>query len=255
MCGSTRPGRDRAASGVEPGEPPERQPFRHDRGFDGRSWSDRGDAALPARDDRGVGRVRSAGVGGGQPRRPRLARAGTEAAGERRDLGGPDDEEAGRRLVDAAALDDPERAGHGRVRALIATRPARAASSRSSSAWSGEKSRSRRNAAAAASRASIGILARRPGVVGDREERRQRREADELRLGELDAILGGDLADRLPDHPQRGDLEVEDVHRDLRAARAPRSRTRCPGPSAGRRPTRGCAARSASRARRPPTRG
>ena len=41
------------------------------------------------------------------------------------------------------------------------------------------------------------------GVVRDIEERRQRRQADQLRLEQLDAVLGGLRPDRLPDPPQR----------------------------------------------------
>ena len=37
-----------------------------------------------------------------------------------------------------------------------------------------------------------------PGVVGDVEQRGERREPDQLRLGELDAVLGGELADASP---------------------------------------------------------
>ena len=83
--------------------------------------------------------------------------------------------------------------------------PARAAASRSSSAWSGEKSRRRRNAAAAARRRSIRASRGRAGMVRDGEERGQRRQPDQLRLGQLHAILGGEFADRLPDgHRRRG---------------------------------------------------
>ena len=88
------PRRDRAAAGVEPGEAPERQPVRLDRGLDGGPRPDRGDAAFPARHDRRVGRVGSADLGGGQPADVALRRARPDAAGQRRDLGGADDEEA-----------------------------------------------------------------------------------------------------------------------------------------------------------------
>jgi hypothetical protein len=54
-------------------------------------------------------------------------------------------------------------------------------------------------------------------VVGHVEERSQRRQPDQLRFGQLDAVLGGFGPDRLPDPPQRGCSEVEDVHRDLGA--------------------------------------
>ena len=52
-------------------------------------------------------------------------------------------------------------------------------------------------------------------MVGDGQEGVERREPDQLGLRELHAVLGGDLADRLPHHPQGRDFEVEDVHRDL----------------------------------------
>ena len=42
------------------------------------------------------------------------------------------------------------------------------------------------------------VLGRRAGAVGDGEERGQRREADQLGFGELDAVLGGDVADACP---------------------------------------------------------
>ena len=55
------------------------------------------------------------------------------------------------------------------------------------------------------------------GAVGDGEERRQRRQPDELGLGEVDAVLGRDVADGLPDQPERRRREVEQVHRHLGA--------------------------------------
>ena len=44
------------------------------------------------------------------------------------------------------------------------------------------------------------VVGRGPGVVGDVEERGQRRQADQLRLGQLDAVLGRELA-RPPPRP------------------------------------------------------
>ena len=70
----------------------------------------------------------------GQPTDMALGKPGSDAAGHRGDLGGPDDEEARAGLVAPTALDDPQAATH-------RTRPDRAASRRSSRAWSGEKSR------------------------------------------------------------------------------------------------------------------
>ncbi len=94
----------------------------------------------------------------------------------------------------------------------------RAASRRSSSACIGEKSRRRRKVAAAARRRSTGSSRGRVGPIGDRKECSQRGKPDEFGLGELHAVLRGDVADGLPDQPQRCRCEVEDVHRDLGAA-------------------------------------
>ena len=144
VCGSTSPGVTVPPRGIEPGEPPERVALGLERAFDGRSRPDGGDAALPAGDDRGIR--------GRRARRHRppeaddvvLALAHPDAAREGDDLGRADDQEAGRRLVAATALDDPEAAAS--HRALRGPDPgvARAASSRSSSACIGEKSRRRR---------------------------------------------------------------------------------------------------------------
>src|SRR6185503_7172575 len=69
------------------------------------------------------------------------------------------------------------------------------------------------------------ILDRRVGrcvhVVRDVEERRDRSEPDELRFEQLDPVLGSLRANRLPDAPERGHAEVEQVHRDLGLARQP----------------------------------
>ena len=93
--------RDRAAVGVDPGEPPERVALRLERGLDRGARPDRRDPALPAGDDRGVGRVGAADVGGGQPPdlalAPRPVRSPPASVD---DLGRADDQEAGRRLVD-----------------------------------------------------------------------------------------------------------------------------------------------------------
>ena len=57
------------------------------------------------------------------------------------------------------------------------------------------------------------------GMCGDRLERRLRRQPDQLRLRRPDAVLRGELAHDVPDQPQGGDLEVEEVHRDLGTGR------------------------------------
>ena len=115
------------------------------------------------------------------------------------------------RLVAATALDDPERATSHRG-------AVRAASRRSSSACSGEKSRSLRYPAADASRASTRIGGTGSGPVGHAKQGGQRGETDELGLGQLDAVLRGELPDRVPDQPHRRHAEVEQVHRDLGAS-------------------------------------
>ena len=260
MCGSTSPGVTDAAAGVEPGEP---------RRAGSRSASsaastvgarpDRDDPALPAarRPARPARRVRrpSAAI---EPRDVALrrARARTPPASvttSRR----PDDQQA-RRVGSslATALDEPERAAGSR------RRPAAARGGLESQLEGLQRARSRAaggTPAAAASRRSTGSLGRRAGAVGDGEEGGQRREPDELGLGELDAVLGGELADRLPDQPQRR-------RRGSRAgssrpgAAGCRARLLDPEPvgldlAAARRRTRGRGGRSAWRARRRPSRG
>ena len=54
-------------------------------------------------------------------------------------------------------------------------------------------------------------------MVGDRQQCRQRSQPDQLRLGELDTGRACLCLDGLPDPPERGDGEVEQVHRDLGA--------------------------------------
>ena len=130
---------DGPATGVEPGEPTERVALRLERDLQRRPGPDRRDPAFPAGDDRGVRRVGSADVRRGQPADVRLRLAHPDAAGERHDLGRADDQEPGRRLVVPATVDEPERAAAHEIGP-----PARAASSRSSSACIGEKSRNRR---------------------------------------------------------------------------------------------------------------
>ena len=113
--------------------------------------------------------------------------------------------------------------------------PARAASSRSSSACIGEKSRSRRKRGGGGQAALDRILARGVGAVGDGEEGRERGEPDELGLGELDAVLGGHLADASPRPATAAWSRSRGGSSRPGPGRAPRSRTRWPGP-AGRPP-------------------
>ena len=117
-------GRDRPAAGVEPGEPARAGSRRP-----------RARARPPARGPTAAirpsqqattgasGRIGPADVGGRQPADLALSLARPDAAGHRDDLGRADDQEARRRLVAPAALDDPERtAGH---RPATATRGGR----------------------------------------------------------------------------------------------------------------------------------
>ena len=52
-------------------------------------------------------------------------------------------------------------------------------------------------------------------MVGDVEQGGDRGEPDELRLGDADPVLAGQLADGLPGPPHRRHGRVEEVHRDL----------------------------------------
>src|SRR5664279_4685579 len=52
-------------------------------------------------------------------------------------------------------------------------------------------------------------------MVGYIEESIDRRQADEFRLGQVDAVFGGFGSDRLPDDPEWCRPEVEQVHRHL----------------------------------------
>ena len=211
------PGRDRPARGIDPGEPAERETLRFQGGLDRGPRPHGHDAALPASDRRGVGSGRIIGT-----EAPDLALFGTapDAPLEGDDFRCSDDQEARRLLTGAATLDDAERAAHpgrasGGVGApLISAR-------RNSRAWVGEKSRSRRYSAAARNRSSMGASGIGVGSLGDSEERGQWGEADEFGFGQFDAVLGGHVANRLPDHPERRDREVEQVHRHLRAERLP----------------------------------
>src|SRR5215216_4764567 len=59
----------------------------------------------------------------------------------------------------------------------------------------------------------VRISGRRARTVRDVEQGGERGEPDELRFGQVDAVLGRDLRDRFPHQPDRGDREVEEVHR------------------------------------------
>ena len=144
--------------------------------------------------------------------------AAAQPAGERRDLRRPVDQQA--RRVAAARPPSIRRRRHSGPPAVTSSGGAsRASASRSSRAISGVKSRRRIASAAAARRVRSSASRRGTGVVGDVEQRGQRREPDQLRLGEADAVLGRELADRLPRLPHRRRPEVEQVHRDLGADR------------------------------------
>ena len=88
------------------------------------------------------------------------------------------------------------------------------------------------------------VLGRSTRTVRDGQERRQRRQADQLRFGEVDPILGGHVAHGLPDEPERRDLEVEQIHRHLRATQLLDPEPVGLDPWAARRRTRGHAGRS-----------
>ena len=100
---------DRPARRVDPGEPAEREALGLECRLDRRARPDGDDPSLPARDGRGFGPGRIVG-----PEAPDLALVGAapDAALQRDDLGGTDDQEARGRLAGAAALDDAERAAH-----------------------------------------------------------------------------------------------------------------------------------------------
>ena len=143
-------GRDRAAGGVDTGETSEWIALPFDHSFDRGSGPDGGNPSLPASDDWSIGRRRAADVGRGVPNDLALALASPDAAFHGHDLGRSHDQEPRGRLVAAAAFDDPERAAvqppepGPNPRRDPAASPARAASSRSSNACIGEKSRRRR---------------------------------------------------------------------------------------------------------------
>ena len=244
-------GRDRAARGVEPGEPAERVALRLEQPLDLGARADRGDPALPAGDDRRVdGHAGPPTVGGGdgrprpgeRPARRPPAIVTTSAA--------PTISRPGRRLVAPAALDDAERppltagpvgpwrppAGpppggapgpaSARSRATAGTpRRPRGGRSTGSSAGAPARSATARNAASGASPISSDSASSTPSSA---------------------AIV----ADGVPDQPQRRDREVEEVHRDLCAAQLLDPEAVAPGPWAGRHPTRGRGGRSAWRAPR-----
>ena len=63
MCGSISPGVTVPPRGVDPGEAAERVALGLERGLEGRARADGDDPALPARDDRRIGRARSTGLG------------------------------------------------------------------------------------------------------------------------------------------------------------------------------------------------
>ncbi len=145
--GVDEPGRDDAAVRVQSREPGQCVAAGLQPPLDRRPRPNADDASLPARHDRGIGRTRTAnrrrvedgGVG--------LGVASPQPPGERRDLRGAVDQEAGCVGIAAATFDEPQR---------HASPPtaSRAAARRSSSAMSGEASRSLMAAAAAANRSS-----------------------------------------------------------------------------------------------------
>ena len=140
-----------------------------------------------------------------------LALAGPDAASQGHHLGRTHDQQSRCRLVGPATLDHPERAAGQRRRPRPGRTPVEAPAPASA--------RSR----AGAGRRRPGRAGARPGPrwraspIGHGQERGQRRQPDEFRFRQVDPVLGGDVADGLPDQPERRDLEVEEVHRHLRA--------------------------------------
>ena len=167
------------------------------------------------------------------------------AAGEGHDLRGADDQQTRRRLFAAASVDEPERPAAHRRRAG----GARVLESQFERLHRREVAQSQEGGRGGQSSLDR-VLGRRVDTVGDRQEGGQRRQADQLRLGEQHAVLGRDVAHGLPDQPQRGDREVEDVHRDLGATQFLDPEAVGLDLRAARRPIRGRGARSAWPARR-----
>ena len=171
--------------------------------------SHRHDPLAPGRHDRGIGRIRSPDLDRVQDGEVPLARPGPDTAGHRHHRTRPDDEQAGRRALGQAPLDEPE--AHDRC-AAGGCQPQFERLERREVAQP-EVARRRREAIVR------GCAGRGSGPVRYGEERRQRRQADELRLHDLDAGRTGLGLDGLPDPPDRGHREVEEVHRDLGAVR------------------------------------
>ena len=201
------PGRHHATVGVDPGESRDRQSRGLQGGRDLVVRTDRGDPVAPRRHDGSRGRVGSADRRRLEGRGLGLGTAAPDPAGHRDDGARPVDEQAGRRRLGPPALDDPE--AHGRA--------AWAAASRSSSAWSGEKSRSRMNDAAAASRSSTGADVGAPAWSATSSRAASGASPMSSDSAGCDALRAGPGLDRLPDPPDRRHLEVEQVHRDLGA--------------------------------------
>ena len=135
-----------------------------------------------------------------------LSGTGPQPARQRRHLRRTADEQAGRWYLGAAGQ-DPQ--GHPPTVDCAAAR-------RSSRAMVGSKSRMESASAAASRRFSIGPRGATPTWSATSIRAASRRQADELRLAQLDALVGGQVADRLPEQPERRDRVVEQVHRDLR---------------------------------------
>ena len=202
VCGSTSPGVTAPPRGIEPGEPPERvarRPRAPPRP------SPRGPtAAMRPSQQATTGASGASGpptsAADSRPTSPCAAPARTPPASVTTSAA-PTIRRPGRRLVAPAALDDPERS-----RRVAAAQSGRAGPG----GLEPQLERLHRREVAQPEEAGRGgqprldrVVARRAGVVGDGEERGQRREPDQLRLGELDAVLGGDVADGLPDQPER----------------------------------------------------
>ena len=218
-----------------------------------RARSDRHDPALPAGDDRGlrVGRVvrtRSRPTSPcSAPRRTPPAMVTTSRA--------PRMSRPGRRLGAPAALDDPERtAAHDGGRRRGPPRAGAPGPARDGSHAAAGSARPRRAGV------STGSSPGRPAWSATASSAASGARPMSSDSASVDAVLGGQLPDALPDQPQRRHARsragsstpgpAPDAHAPARG-----SRSRWPAPAAARRPTRGPAGRSAWPARRPRRRG
>ena len=250
VCGSTRPGRDDAAAGVEPREPGERVALGLERGLDAGRVGRRRRSGPPSRRRPAPSAAAGSADVASATRRPTSPCAGPAGRPPASvdDLGRADDRAgpgvgsslrppsmtrnvtpvtggcAGRVAASEAELEGLQRREVAQPE--VARRPPRAGRRPASSAARPAWSATARNAASGASPMSSDSARSTPSSAAS-------------------------VADRVPDQPERRDREVEQVHRDLGAGRELLDpEAVAPGPSAARRRTRGRGARSAWRGRR-----